>query len=164
MVCIYATNGSILDPFLERVWRANKSCVPCKKVVKNLSKVSNPFKDAKACKTISEDNQKMPNYKARPSGVTRGRRDEEQIRTTTNAVNETTDAQTKNCNRGITPISILYKSIAGHYRPVRIADGPITSRYRFIKNTSWDLEIVSRKTIQALNQFKLCETSLLVLM
>ena len=34
-------------------------------------------------------------------------------------------------------VSILYKSIAGRYRPVRVADGPITARYRFIKNTSW---------------------------
>ena len=32
------------------------------------------------------------------------------------------------------PASILYKSIAGRYRPVRVADGPITARYRFIKN------------------------------
>ena len=30
--------------------------------------------------------------------------------------------------------SILYKSIAGRYRPVRVADGPIMARYRFIKN------------------------------
>ena len=28
-----------------------------------------------------------------------------------------------------TPVSILYKSIAGRYRPVRVADGPITVRY-----------------------------------
>ena len=35
------------------------------------------------------------------------------------------------------PGSILHKSIAGRYRPVRVADGPITARYRFIKNTSW---------------------------
>ena len=35
------------------------------------------------------------------------------------------------------PASILYKSIAGHYRPVRVADGPITARYRFIKNAYW---------------------------
>ena len=34
------------------------------------------------------------------------------------------------------PVSILYKSIAGRYRPVRVADGPITARYRFIKNAS----------------------------
>ena len=30
------------------------------------------------------------------------------------------------------PVSILHKSIAGRYRPVRIADGPITARYRFM--------------------------------
>ena len=35
------------------------------------------------------------------------------------------------------PVSILYKSIAGRYRPVRVADWPITARYRFIKNASW---------------------------
>ena len=35
------------------------------------------------------------------------------------------------------PVSILYKSIAVRYRPVRVADGPITARYRFIKNASW---------------------------
>ena len=28
--------------------------------------------------------------------------------------------------------SILHKSIAGRYRPVRVADGPITARYRFM--------------------------------
>ena len=32
------------------------------------------------------------------------------------------------------PVSILHKSIADRYRPVRGADGPITARYRFIKN------------------------------
>ena len=35
------------------------------------------------------------------------------------------------------PASILYKSIAGRCRPVRVADGPITARCRFIKNASW---------------------------
>ena len=30
------------------------------------------------------------------------------------------------------PVSILHKSIAGRYRPVRVADGPITARYRFM--------------------------------
>ena len=30
------------------------------------------------------------------------------------------------------PVSILYKALAGRYRPVRVADGPITARYRFI--------------------------------
>ena len=38
-----------------------------------------------------------------------------------------------------TPVSILYKPIADRYRPVRVADGPITARYRFLKNTSWDV-------------------------
>ena len=35
------------------------------------------------------------------------------------------------------PVSILYKSTAGRYRPVRVADRPITARCRFIKNVSW---------------------------
>ena len=38
----------------------------------------------------------------------------------------------------VIPASILYKSIAGRYRPVRVADGPITARYRFIKNAYWE--------------------------
>ena len=37
----------------------------------------------------------------------------------------------------VDPVSILYKSTAGRYRPVRVADGPITARCRFIKNASW---------------------------
>ena len=41
------------------------------------------------------------------------------------------------------PVNILYKSIAGHYRPVRVADGPVTARYRFIKNASWVLTLCS---------------------
>ena len=36
------------------------------------------------------------------------------------------------------PASILYKSIADRYRPVSYPDGPITDRYRFIKNAYWD--------------------------
>ena len=32
------------------------------------------------------------------------------------------------------PASILYKSIVGRYRPVSYPDGPITARYRVIKN------------------------------
>ena len=35
------------------------------------------------------------------------------------------------------PVSILHKSIAGRYQPVRVADGLITDRCRFIKNASW---------------------------
>ena len=34
--------------------------------------------------------------------------------------------------------SILYKSTAGRYRPVRVADRPITAHCRFIKNAYWD--------------------------
>ena len=30
------------------------------------------------------------------------------------------------------PVSILYESIAGRYRPVSYPDGPITARYRFM--------------------------------
>ena len=35
------------------------------------------------------------------------------------------------------PASILYKSKAGHYRPVSYPDGSITVRCRFIKNAYW---------------------------
>ena len=35
------------------------------------------------------------------------------------------------------PVSIIHKSIAGRYRPVSYPDGPITARYRFLKNASW---------------------------
>ena len=55
----------------------------------------------------------------------------------------TVDAQLGLRNRvillgpALSPVSILYKSIAGRSRPVRVADGPITARYRFIKNASW---------------------------
>ena len=35
------------------------------------------------------------------------------------------------------PVSILYKCIAGRDRPVRVADGPITACYTFIKNAIW---------------------------
>ena len=39
--------------------------------------------------------------------------------------------------RSTFPVSILHKSTAGRYRPVRVADGPITAHCRFIKNASW---------------------------
>ena len=35
------------------------------------------------------------------------------------------------------PASILYNSTAGRYRLVSYPDGPITARYRFIKNAYW---------------------------
>ena len=31
----------------------------------------------------------------------------------------------------VVPVSILRKSISGRHRPVRVADGPMTARYRF---------------------------------
>ena len=37
------------------------------------------------------------------------------------------------------PASILYKSTAGRYRSVSYPDGPITARYRLIKNAYWDM-------------------------
>ena len=42
------------------------------------------------------------------------------------------------------PASILYKSIAGRYRPVSYPDGPITARYRFIKNAYWTISAALR--------------------
>ena len=36
------------------------------------------------------------------------------------------------------PVSILHKSIASRYRLVRVADGPIMARFRFLKNASWE--------------------------
>ena len=35
--------------------------------------------------------------------------------------------------------AFFIKSIAGRYRPVSYPDGPITARYRFIKNAIWEL-------------------------
>ena len=46
------------------------------------------------------------------------------------------------------PVSILYKSISGRYRPVRVADGPITARYRFIKNASWVITCNGRRFLR----------------
>ena len=43
------------------------------------------------------------------------------------------------------PVSILHKSKAGRYRPVRVADGPITARCRFMKNASWEVPYTSTK-------------------
>ena len=39
--------------------------------------------------------------------------------------------------KGSSPAGILYKSIAGRYRPASYPDGPISARYRFIKNAGW---------------------------
>ena len=35
------------------------------------------------------------------------------------------------------PAGILYNSTTGRYRPVSYSDGPITARYRFMKNAYW---------------------------
>ena len=43
----------------------------------------------------------------------------------------------KGHNHEAHPVGILYKSSAGCYRPIRVADGLITARCRFIKNASW---------------------------
>ena len=43
------------------------------------------------------------------------------------------------------PVSILHKSIAGRSRPVRVADGPITARCRFIKNASLDMIVFLKR-------------------
>ena len=39
--------------------------------------------------------------------------------------------------RAIPSRHFFYKSTAGRYRPVSYHDGPITARYRFIKNAGW---------------------------
>ena len=53
---------------------------------------------------------------------------------------ECTPCPTEYGSQGIrkNPVSILHKSIAGRYRPVRVADGPITARFRFMLNASWE--------------------------
>ena len=64
-----------------------------------------------------------------------------------------------NCSRlqpfTIPLTSILNKSIAGRYQPVRVTDGPITACYRFIKNVYWALYfycILSIRTDTGLNK------------
>ena len=49
------------------------------------------------------------------------------------------------------PVSILHKSTAARYRPVRVADGPTTARYRFIKNASWDVSAWRGPVIKTAN-------------
>ena len=51
----------------------------------------------------------------------------------------------------IIPASILYKSIAGRYRPVSYPDGPITARCRFIKNAYWDMFYVVNIYVKTYN-------------
>ena len=35
----------------------------------------------------------------------------------------------QHCLLRLIPVSILHKALGGRYRPVRVADGPITARY-----------------------------------
>ena len=52
------------------------------------------------------------------------------------------------------PASTLHKSTAGRYRPVSYPDGPITARYKFIKNAYW-VSIMLQKLWQ-FNWFQFC--------
>ena len=45
------------------------------------------------------------------------------------------------------PASILYRFIAGRYRPVSYPDGPITARYRFKKNAYWACSLSHLSTL-----------------
>ena len=59
------------------------------------------------------------------------------------------------------PVSILYKSTAGRYRPVSYPDGPITARCRFIKNASWYAQLGKANTFYSrhlitINSFNQC--------
>ena len=57
------------------------------------------------------------------------------------------------------PVSILYKSTAGRYRPVRVADGPITARCRFIKSADWDASVHQAKILLSLRIHSLIRIS-----
>ena len=46
------------------------------------------------------------------------------------------------------PVNILHKSIAGVYWPVRVADGPITARCRFMRNASCAVTIVYKDYVR----------------
>ena len=72
------------------------------------------------------------------------------------------ELQTKNKSCGLTvfPVSILYKSIAGRNRLVRIADGPITARHRFIKNASW---VVAYQRPTRWNQVGMCHRNIRIM-
>ena len=49
--------------------------------------------------------------------------------------------------------SILHKSKAGRYRTVRVADGPITARYRCIKNASRDISVLMKQGFGSTKHF-----------
>ena len=60
------------------------------------------------------------------------------------AVTDNTRGQNSYLTCRLVPASILYKSIAGRYRPVSYPDGPITARYRLIKNAYWGATSVKK--------------------
>ena len=62
------------------------------------------------------------------------RRSIEEIDMSVDELLQLTEGRFCSCFCHTSPASILYKSIAGRYRPVSYPDGPITVRYRFIKN------------------------------
>ena len=51
------------------------------------------------------------------------------------------------------PVSILYQSTAGRYRPVSYPDGPITARCRFIKNANWEAIAIIFLIFQKIKSF-----------
>ena len=59
------------------------------------------------------------------------------------------------CAFAICQVSILHKSTAGRYRPVRIADGPITACCRFMKNASWVARFVTGRILDR----EICQVS-----
>ena len=70
----------------------------------------------------------------------------------------------------LNPVSILYKSIADRYRPVSYPDGPITARYRFIKNAGWEhyenmrIKIYRKFHLQTLKNFWLKNSDIFILL
>ena len=52
------------------------------------------------------------------------------------------------------PVSILQKSIAGRYRPVRVADGPITARYRFNSMKKYSRAFIKKSIISICKYFR----------
>ena len=48
---------------------------------------------------------------------------------------------------GLLSVSILYKSTAGRFQPVRVADAHIIAHYRLIKNASWVVILTTVITI-----------------
>ena len=67
-----------------------------------------------------------------------GASDSKKFRVSITGISKGIGSKMKSEDRTVIPASFLYKSIEGCYRPVRVADGPITALYRFIKNAYSD--------------------------